>query len=113
LQLCNTERKLYGEGIGVGGVADVGAGVRVGGRDVAVGGIVGAVVAVGGASVGGGGTTSVAVALDGGVAVGTGELTSVGVQVGWRVGSAAENVAGGSGGLNGLNATRGFRKMIA
>jgi len=97
----------------VGGAADVGAGVRVGGRGVTVAVAVGVTVAVAGASVGGGGTTSVAVASKVGVVEGMGEPVAVGVHVGCSAGSRASSVEVGSGGLNGLNATRGWMKMIA
>lgn len=87
--------------------------MRVGGRGVAVGEVVSAMVAVGDGSVGSGWMTSVAVAVDVGVVVGDGEGTAVGVQVGGSVNRAAMNVAVGSGGLNGLSATRGLKKIIA
>ena len=87
--------------------------MRVGGRGVAVGETVGGLVAVERGSVGTGGTTSVAVAVDVGVVINVGELASVGVQVGWRMGNPVMKVAVGRGGLNGLNAMRGFTKIIA
>ncbi len=99
----------YSNGSGVGaaavatgdGVAVAGATVRVGVRGTLVGVFVGTLVGEG---------TSVGVDVAVGAAVGIGVSVSTGVHVGGDSVAAAKRVGEGSGGLKGLNATRGFRK---
>lgn len=100
VQLRKVGRKVYDNGIGVGGT---GAGGRVG-RAVAVGAVVGVPVGDG---------VSVGVEVDVGVAVGVSVSLSVGVQVGGSAGSAAIASVGvtSSGGLKGFSAMRGLMKI--
>jgi hypothetical protein len=98
-------RKRPVGGTGVGGTLIIGVNVRVAGRAVAVGVCVSVFVG-NGVDV----DVAVAVGIDVWVGVFVGVLVDVGVHVGGKVGTSATSVAV-AGGLNGLNAMRGLKKI--